>query len=542
MLVFLAFVCSCHTKWNGGRALAEDSDTLSVQLPGAKHKIIFRRLPKIADATPLALLNRNADSGDQEAKPYELPSVYLAEKELSLLELQALVSDRTWTTYTARVLAFTGTDDDPKFGGYRRAVREGSGQYPAILVDLATLLEACASLDKLASERPEVLSLKSDFSAVEFRIPSRIEWQYAARGTQNVAEAQTRELFPKWPQFDTELKGQWLDLCEKAGIDPGVSPTPVAVCEMADAMLSNKKSKEGYEFLGEVLKKANGFEINVFRRDDQNILEVDTDASELFGFRRLLGNSSEWTIDRPSLEDVESLWKSLKQADATAWAKDTRAFGVIMGGQFLDTFPQPRGWTKFSIADGQSKDGSPFSVQDAVGRGTDGAVTDDFVSLKAGVRLCLRRSVSPQWFVAYRREARQGADVGKANEEYREMFRDVCIAGEFDKFAKVLDAYQLAPQVAANDDDASQVSFFTESMIAAALAFEDKAADPGRAKSAADEAIRRLRAAGLGGNTSGDESQPETGVPNAAQDSSKRRRGPAPKPDYFGILGSVNRS
>lgn len=531
-----------HDLCGDGRARASESDTLSVQLPGGKHTTTFRRLPKIADATPLASLKDDTVSGQAEVKPYELPSVYLAEKELSLFELRALVSKKTWDAYTDRVLAYTGTDDDPKFGSYRQAVREGSEKFPAILVDLGTILEACISLDKLAVERPGSLSLQSDLTAVGFRIPSRIEWQYAARGTQTVAEARAREVFPKWPHFDTELKGRWLDLCVKAGVDPRRNPTPAAVCETADSMLANNQSKEGYEFLGDVLKKALGFEVNIFRTADQKILPVDQQAVDSWGFQRLLGNASEWTIDAVSLADVESLWTTLKQADVAALAKDTRPLGVIMGGQFLNTVPQQRSWMKFSIAAGQSNDGAAFSVRDACGRTPDGEVLDDFVNLKAGVRLCVRRSVSPQWFVAYRRGIRESQNLAKTNQDYRDSFRDLCIATEFDRLVKVLDAYQRAHEVAEAIDDVSQVSSFTDSMIAAALAFDNKAAGPARGESAADEAIRRLRAAGLGGGTTDDVPQAPGSGRSASQASPKRTRGPAPKPNYFDILGSVNRS
>ena len=539
-LLLIAF--SCHLPFGERRASAKESDTLSVELPDGKHMITFRRLPKIADATPLASIKVDAASREAESKPYELPAVYLAEKELSLFELRALVSDKTWAGYTACVLSYTGTDDDPKFGGYRKAVREGSDKFPAILVDLGTILEACTTLDKLATKRPESLSLRSELAAVGFRIPSRIEWQYAARGTQDIAEAKAREVFPRWTQFDTGLKGRWQDLCEKASIDPGRIPTPAEVCEAADSMLANQQSKEGYECLGEVLKTALSFEVNIYRTADQNILPVDSGAVDAWGFRRLLGNASEWTLEGRSLEDVESLWKSVAQADAVALSKDTRPLGMIMGGQFLNTVPQPRSWMKFSIAGGQSKDGDAFSVQDACGRTSGGEVLDDFVNLKAGVRLCVRRSVSPQWFVPYRRAVRNAQGLAKANQEYRESFRDLCIAAEFDKLAKVLDAYQLAPQVAEASDDAGRVASFTDSMIAAARAFDDKAVGPARGESAADEAIRRLRAAGLGGSASGDGSQATGGGQGTSQAAPKRVRGPAQKPNYFDVLGNVNRS
>ncbi len=542
IVAFAAFSCPLVLGTCG--VAAQESDTLSLQLPGGKHVITFRRLPKIANATPLASVNTGTASSekDEEPQPYELPSVYLAEKELSLFELRALVSEKTWDAYAARVLEYTGTDEDPKFGGYRKAVRAGSEKYPAILVDLGAILEACIKLDTLATEQPEALSLRSDLSTVGFRMPSQIEWQYAARGTKNVAEAKAREVFPKWPQFDKGLNGRWQDLCEKTKTRFNPGPTPAEICKVADSMLANNKDKEGYDFLGEVLKKALSFEVNIFRTPDQNILPVDSGAVDAWGFQRLLGNASEWTIDRKSLEDVESLWNSLKQADAAALSKDTRALGFIMGGQFLNTVPQRQSWMNFSIAGGQSKGGAPFSVQDACRRTPDGKVPDEFINLKAGVRLCVRRSVSPQWFVPYRRAVRKGQDLAKTNQDYRKSFRDLCIATEFDKLAKVLKAYELTPEVAEASDDEARVTSFTDSMIAAARALDKNTGKPAAGESAADQAIRRLRAAGLGGNAGGKDTPNKDSDATKPKQQSKKARGSAPKPSYFDVLGSMNRS
>ncbi|NDC36838.1 MAG: hypothetical protein EBZ48_02165 [Proteobacteria bacterium] len=523
-------------------ASASEVGALVVTLPGTQHSITFRRLPKIADAIPVASLGpADALPGDV-APAYEVPSVYLAEKELTLYELRALVSEKTWSDYKKRILEFTGTDDDPKFGGYRKAVREASDKFPAILVDLATILEACGTLDKLAEETPAALSLESDVATVSFRLPSRVEWQYAARGTQDAAEAKTRGRFPEWPQFDTGEKGRWSELCNKAGKDPSRFPTPEAICEVADSLLTEKKSKDGYEFLGEVLKKALKFEVNVFRTSEQRILPVQSVSESEWGFHRLLGNASEWTVDGKSLEDVEALWNSLKQADANALSKDTRAIGVIMGGQFLNTVPQPGCWMKFSIADGHTKEGNAFSVQDAYGRTANGEDLDDFVGLKAGVRLCVRRSISPRWFISFRRTACKGHDLEKATQECRESFRDLCVVSEFEKLAKVLDAYARVPLPAEVSDDEARLTSFTTSMIAAALAFTDKAVDTGGRESAADEAIRQLQALGIGGGggrtNAGDGNDNRSG--QEAQ--RKRDRSSTPKPNFFDVLSSVNRS
>ncbi len=542
--VFAVAVFSCLLMRAPTSAFADDANTLSVQLPRGKHVITFRRLPKIDDVIPVALVTPDAASSEKggDAQPYELPSVYLAEKELSLFELKALLSEQTWDAYAARVLAYTGTDEDPKFGGYRKAVREASDKYPAILVDLGTVLEACKTLDNLAADHPESLSLPSDLAAVGFRLPSRIEWQYAARGTQEPGKAKAREVFPNWPQFDTALQGRWQDLCEKAGASPGRTASPKEVCALADSMLSDKQSKEGYEFLGEILKKALRFEVNIFRTADQNILPVDSGPSDEWGFRRLMGNASEWTIDGKSLVEVESLWASLSRADHVALAKDTRPLGVVMGGQFLNTVPQPRSWAKISVADGQTKDGASFSVQDAFGRTKDGEALDDFVNLKAGVRLCVRRSVSPRWFVSYRRSFRRGQDVASANDDYRESFRDLCVAKEFERLSKVLEAYELAPAGAEAADNDDRVSSITERMIAAARAFDVKPRNSVGSDSSADEAIRRLQALGLGGSAGGAETQEKPGGETRPAESPKRVRGPAAKPNYFDVLGVVNRS
>lgn len=523
-------------------ASASEVGSLVVTLPGTQHPITFRRLPKIADATPLASVGSADVPRGESATQYELPAVYLAEKELTLYELKALVSEKTWSDYRERLLSFTGTDDDPKFGSYRKAVREGSDRFPAILVDLATILEACATLDKLAVETPGALSLGSEVATVGFRIPSRVEWQYAARGTQDAAEAKARSRFPKWPQFDTRDKARWGELCGKAGADQNRLPSPEAICEVADSLLTEKQSKEGYEFLGEIFKKALGFEVNVFLQSEQNILPVESGSRSEWGFHRLLGNASEWTIDGKSIDDVESLWSSLKQADSKALAKDSRAIGVIMGGQFLSTYAQPSSWMKFSIADGHSKDGQAFSVKDAYGRTSSGEVLDDFVGLKAGVRLCVRRTISPRWFIAFRRTACKGLDIEIAVQDCRESFRDLCVASEYEKLAQVLDAYARVPVAAEISDDETRLSSFTTGMIAAALVFSDRPADTESGESAADEAIRRLQALGIGGGGGGTNAGGSENNRSGQTPQPKRKRDSVQKPNYFEVLSSVNRS
>lgn len=523
-------------------ASASEVGSLVVTLPGTQHSITFRRLPKIADATPLASVGSADVPRGESATPYELPAVYLAEKELTLYELKALVSEKAWGDYRERLLSFTGTDDDPKFGSYRKAVREGSDRFPAILVDLATILEACATLDKLAVETPGGLSLGSEVANVGFRIPSRVEWQYAARGTQDVAEAKERSRFPKWPQFDTRDKARWSELCGKAGADQSRLPSPEAICEVADSLLTEKQSKEGYEFLGEIFKKALGFEVNVFLQSEQNILPVESGSRSEWGFHRLLGNASEWTIDGKSIDDVESLWGSLKQADAKALAKDSRAIGVIMGGQFLSTYAQPSSWMKFSIADGHSKDGQAFSVKDAYGKTSSGEVLDEFVGLKAGVRLCVRRTISPRWFIEFRRTVCMGNDIDKATQDCRESFRDLCVASEYEKLVQVLDAYARVPLAAEISDDETRLSSFTTGMIAAAAAFSDRPADAESRESAADEAIRRLQALGIGGGGGGSNTGGSDHNRSGQAPQPKRKRDSVQKPNYFEVLSSVNRS
>lgn len=128
------------------------------------------------------------------------------------------------------------------------------------------------------------------------------------------------------------------------------------------------------------------------------------------------------------------------------------------------------------------------------------------------------------------------------NQDYSKSFLDLCIATEFDKLAKVLKAYELLPEVAEASDDEARVTSFTDSMIAAARALDKNTVKPAGGESAADEAIRRLRAAGLGGNAGEKDTQTKDSGATKPQQQTRRDRGSAPKPNYFDVLGSMNRS
>ena len=461
-----------------------DIPGLSVTIPdeNENHKIVFHRLPKSDDVLPVVELSEdlpeeaetsssNTSSGVDETttRQYEVPAIFLAEKELSLFEVKALVSEKTWEAYKDTVLSYTGTDDDKKMGPYRQAVRDASKDFPAIIMTFDVIREICQTLNGLVKDDPEVMSSSTVLSRHSFRIPTKTEWQYAARATVNPEQALERRIFSKWSELGTRTSGKWIDICEKLKLNPKENkPTPDKVVEVADLLLERNRSKDGYRLLGQLLIDCLGFEINIAGGGPaQSIEKTSSPQANEWGFMRLLGNASEWTIDAEDINQAQQIWDKISAASPESLSTDTSSFGNVMGGQFLNTIPVQGYWRRFSIDGGQTKDGNPFTVQDFFGHDAEGAVAEVAIDLKAGCRLCLRLQPTPDWFVNYRRKYLQGEELPAIINEYESFFNDVCLASEYTKNKILLGQYLKFKKLRASLDSELSVIEMTSIMLKA---------------------------------------------------------------------------
>ena len=418
----------------------ETDAVLEITVPESDCRLIFKRLPRNNNITPVV----NIDESISEPA-YQIASVFFAETELTLEQLRCLLTDDGWTSYKSLIKNRMGSKDDPKFGGYIRAVdavtqdSTEDQQCPVVLANFETIRAVCQRLETIVKDSPEVCSYNNKFAEVTFRLPSTKEWQYAARFTTDIDEARNRKFFPNWIDFQKEenvrLRGQWVDVCQMFGVPVINSPTAEDICGVADTVFQKGRRKEGYNLLGNAICVAMGTPVHITKRDAQCILPVKSMPANLWGFFGLFGNASEWTLEGADGLAVDKNWQALTtDSPEIADSKLVR----IMGGQFLNTYPKFEAWKLWSIANGLG----PIANNIFTSGKSDGEAFERFVDLKAGVRLCIENKLRKNWFVDYRRNFLQKKLFEENNEIFRAAFRDLCTTVDQLALNEVIDSYE----------------------------------------------------------------------------------------------------
>ena len=410
-------------------------DQLVVTLADVGHTIVFRRLPKNDDILPLVT------KAPKKGATYEAPSLYLAEKEASLFDVKALVSDTTWTNYQKLVLRFYPSSDDVEVTRYRKAITDGSKEYPAILVDLPIMIEMCQTLNKQIAIQADnwTPALENTF----FRIPTRSEWQYAARSITDPAKLASKELFPEWAEFDVVMKGKLQDILERLKRSPKQSVLPRELVAIGDELFNKGGSTrtDGYKLLGKALKRSLQLEVNIAVTSEQQVFPLTSPNPNAWNFHRMIGNVPEWVLEKDGLSQADEFWVSLSE-NSKELVENKSDFGSLMGGSFVQLGARFEFWKNYSVAHGSLDEDQPWKVNDLISVDTNGDVTDNFVSLKGGIRLLVRRQLSPTWFVMFRREMMLDAEVKDVDKKYLALFQEICTVEEAEPKQKTVGLYE----------------------------------------------------------------------------------------------------
>jgi len=416
-------------------------EEITVTLQADKTPLSFVRLPRTDNIYGIV-------SGDTDPKQtYATSASYLARYELSLGVLKSLLSPASYKRYEENVLFFTSTDEDPKWGPYRQGVRNGSPDLPAIMVGVVELVEVCRELNDKAIPKGNQLDLR--FEKMKFRIPSRLEWQFAARGVTTVKERNRVEYFPRWIDYsnDKNLGGNILDLQAALGDAPNVAAVvgQKAMLQLVERA-ATAKDKRGYYLLGKILQRSLGYEPNIGKSSESQIRPIVDKSPSPWGFHRMQGNVAEWVLIGTSLELVENQWKQLMEAEDLSTLGD-QDFGIVMGGDFVVALPPfvTKGWLKHSITGGNPVDPTslepiPYKVKDCLAKG--GVGIED---TNGGARLMLTRAMADNWFVALRSDTfleRSDDPLDQVTGYISNLVNEICSIKESNTNLSMIDFYR----------------------------------------------------------------------------------------------------
>ena len=369
-----------------------EKEVVEISLGEGQPPLRLIPLPRRSNISPL--------TSQQERPPYELGAVYLAETELSLAQLKALLSDESWKTYQEQLLL--GKATTTKFKYLREAVQNGSGDYPALQISLAQIVEATESLAKDFGLPPA--NYDPQLEKFVFRLPTKTEWQYAARAIDKPTDLSGKLHFPRWPVFDASINGQVTDMLVR--LEKGENPAPYQdqsrFLQLIDEFYQGANGdRAGFNLLGRILQHADslGFEVNIAKTSESIIRPCLAETPNPWGFHRMFGNVAEWVTVQPTSDAGDRYWETLAGGKLSELKKQFGSdFGLVMGGSFMSLEGYSGVWKRYSAVYGSPFDESgdrPLSIDDC---------QQDIRDYNAGVRLAVSRALADDWFVTMRNE------------------------------------------------------------------------------------------------------------------------------------------
>ena len=144
------------------------------------------------------------DKIDPATKPVPLDGFFMSETEITVSQFRTILGQEG---LTAPLQFATEQSSNPAL----LAALQSGQQEPMIFADLGLCVSFCQALEKLyESAQQNTQSIETR----QFRLPSHLEWQYAARAIADSARQSELPHFNRWPKFD-ELETGTQERCRE---------------------------------------------------------------------------------------------------------------------------------------------------------------------------------------------------------------------------------------------------------------------------------------------------------------------------------------
>lgn len=296
------------------------------------------------------------------------------------------------------------------------ALQSGQNE-PAIFVGLDDAIDFCNYLQEKVDEARKQDAQPSIESRV-FRLPSHVEWQYAARAISNAEDQSTRPHFMRWIKF-AELSPTSQEKCREVWLSLGHAEefpdTQDAFLELTRWTESSQGEKVS-QILTEAFEKAFGSP----RRSPSGIgtlAPVGGTAANDWNLTDVHEGVSEWTMWSSRYDRTIEMWQRFTTARKVGTTLAGNEEFFLCGGSLGDSYLGTNALNRFTLWGGPKLSGDqPQPI----------AYNPDLVlNNMPGFRIVMERSMSRDWMQLLRKSVFSNRQLSPSTIDYVRLCRPI---------------------------------------------------------------------------------------------------------------------
>ncbi len=369
---------------------AKPGDPYEWSIPGNQSKVTLRLrfCPRgeIRPGRPNPA-NNAAKGGATDFSVVQVREFYIGETEVTLQQFRAVLGAEGLQPMLKNAKQLTGSPQ------LLSLLQTGQNE-PVYLVGLESAVQFCARLQENFSKSQSQAG-QATIEGLRFRLPTHVEWQYAARGAQTLEEAATRPHFNRWVT-QQNLAESTYQKCKEVWAASG-QPGTFSDHQESYLTLSAAKGSAESQKAAEVFEKCFQKAFNARPRNASGIGEiapVGMTVANNWQIYDMHDNVTEWVLAVPA-DRTSELWPDIVRR-AQSGNEFQQASVFLAGGCFGDTFKEPGALARFTIWGGpvlgEGSTPQPFEYS-----------SHEIVQDKLpGFRILMERNIREDWLYALR--------------------------------------------------------------------------------------------------------------------------------------------
>lgn len=327
--------------------------------------------------------------------PVDVAAFYLGETEVTLEQIRMVVPEAM--TRIQELAAKTA--GQPELA----AMASQMGNEPAFYVTLRDAIDFCRTLTDRADQERNAKELPSVEQRL-FRLPSHVEWQYAARAIADADKRGERPHFIRWiklSQLSAANQRKCDEIWEELGLGAKCPDTEEAFLELSRAASASSEEK-----LRDILTEAFGKAYRSPPRLPAGVGRLRPVAQTLpnaWHLHDLEDGVAEYALWARDQTRARTMWQRLIDRRASSDSLERVEDLFLCGGSFGDSYFRAGALQRFTIWGGpQMTDGQPAPIT---------VTSETILDHTPGFRVLMERTLAADWTRLVRKAAIRGGRI-----------------------------------------------------------------------------------------------------------------------------------